>query len=267
MPPELAVPASPADVTKAGSPPVDGGGAAPAAAGAGPESEGLRNLRTAYDGLKKNYEPWEKLGLKPEQVTQFKGVHESFFNRTAELAKQLNYDEAEVQEEFLKDPYGTLQFLEQEAAKATRDTDPAAKFKADLDKRVAPLEKRLQAQDLKEANARFDGEFDRLFAESFKDAKFEASTEADLLYDAAAQLFRMDREALGRLREGKVSDVAKYFNEAKGMLDAYYLARANREGGVSSAPGGKKGEEGGKRKFKIDDIIEDAGVLGPQYKQ
>src|SRR5579859_65357 len=53
--------------------------------------DGFKQLREAYDGLKAKYEPWDKLGVKPEQVTQFSGVYQKLHGEIASIGRELGY--------------------------------------------------------------------------------------------------------------------------------------------------------------------------------
>ena len=185
------------------------------------DSVGLRQLREQYEGLKSKYEPWEKLGAKPEEVSSRLPIIQKMWTEALDLGQKLGYDQKEVEDFLGKDPVQVLAYLRQQAQ--TRESQPldAKTIKSELDRmvseRLKPITERENDRMNKEAEFRFEGEFDRLYKDNFKDGLPDEAKEA--LYEMVGQLVGEDDEAIKRLKfEGKLSDVAKHFETAKTRL-------------------------------------------------
>lgn len=267
--PAVAVPAAPPAATPASQPAPPAGDGGKGGAPPAPESEGIRNLRTAYDGLKEQYKPWETLGIKPEEAQRSHQVASTIQKSVAEMAKQLGYDEAEALEVFAEEPVKTIQFLQKELAanppKGPADTKDVEKLvEGKLKEALTPFEKEREERTATKANDLFNQTFDGLAKEVFGEVQVPEA-ESNLLYDVTTALVKMDREALKGLRDGKTSSIAKYFKEAKDVLDSYYLARFSRETGTPTKP--KPGAGGGGKRLSLDEIISSPEKLGSRYAE
>lgn len=227
-------PAAPSPVVAA--PPADGSAAAPPAAPPA-EPQGLRQLREQYETTKRERDQWSSLG-KYDEVSGHLKTFSAIRTEATELANSLGYAPEDLQSAFQKDPIATLQFLRQKAAEATPAPLNPNDLKKQLDKmveeRLKPITQREDQRMIKEAEFRFDGEFDRLFKETFKDGLPEECREA--IKEMAGQLLGDDAEAIKRLKfEGQVSDVQKYFQEAQTrflkVVNAYLGHERKRVGG------------------------------------
>jgi hypothetical protein len=251
-------PAAPASPVGAGSPPASpagtssDGGSLPSAA----ESQNIRQLREAYDNLKKEYEPYQKLG-KPDDISGNVSIATKITQAAVEAGTALGYQEQEIREALVNDPDGTLAFLRQKQAESAQNQDPTQKLQQLLDKRLKPLEdtfaKEKEAKISSEANTRFNTAFDEGMKSLFKDETLPTE-EQDVLYEGALLLLRRDPEAVKALREGKQSDVAKYLTEAKSMLDKYYLGRTQRESKRIPAAGQSAKPNAQTEKLSLSDI-------------
>src|SRR5436190_9693789 len=239
-----------------GASPTPGSAAAPPAAV--PESPNIKQLREQYEATKAQLEPWTRLNLKPDDVAAHYPVLQKMRTEATELGEALGYDAAEVQEFFLKDPVQVLAYLRQQ--RQTRQAQPLTQgdLKKQLDKmveeRLKPITQREDLRLNKEAEFRFDGEFDKLFKTEFKDGLPDEVRDA--LYEMVGQLVGEDDAAIRRLKfEGQVSDVAKYFEQAKTRvlktLAAWSAHERKRAGGEPPPPPGTPS----KPKSKLDDKL------------
>lgn len=250
----------------AGSPPAGSGAPPP---GAGPESANIRQLRDAYEALKREHEPYSKLG-KPEELQAHVSIAQRITTAAVEAGTALGYDEAEVREAMVNDPDGTLAFLRRKQAEAERDgarPDVKQLLKKELDTRLKPFEEREETRLNEEARGRFDTTFEKTALGVFKDDWGAiAREEKAALYDIAVNLFLQDEKAWNELRtEGKTAGVAAFFDKARGFLDKYYVARSQREQKRVNPGGQPPGERPGKTKASLDDMIQDAKNINPRY--
>jgi hypothetical protein len=208
------------------------GGSLPSAA----DSAGIKSLREAYENLKKEHEPYSKLG-KVDEISSHVSIAQKITSQALELGKTLGYDEADIRNGLAADPEGTLLFLRQAASAVPNDPNKA--LEQLLEKRLKPIEERISKEDQvkasTEAQTRFNTAFDEGIKTLFKDESVPGE-EQDLIYEATLALLKRDGEAMKRLYEGKTSDVLKYMTHARETFDKYYLARSQRE----SKPGDPK---------------------------
>jgi hypothetical protein len=201
------------------APPADGRVAAPPAAS--PESPGIRQLREQYEGLKTKYEPWERLGVPPEDVARQLPIVQRMHHEALQLGTRLGYDAAEVNDVFGRDPAQVLAFLRQQAQQRESQPLTRADMQQSLERQVQEgLQPIIQREDMRmnrEAEFRFDSEFDRLYKDNFKDPLPDKAKQA--LYEMVGQLVGEDEAAIRHLKfEGQVSDIGKHFNAAKQRL-------------------------------------------------
>lgn len=260
--------------------PAGGEGSQPAAGGqpaAGAQPQGdsnIRQLREAYEGIKAKFEPWEKLNLKPEQVTQYSGVYQKVYTAAAEIGRQLGYPDDEISEALATDPIRTLDFLRSQAAQGEQnqdgDQDLQELVAQHVEQAIGPIQQRENVRMTNEANALFERTVHGLAVESFKAEGVDVANipqdEMFMLTSAVSEILKYDPAALQALKyEGKTAAIQKAFTEARGMLDKYYLARAGRERARVVPPGG--GNQGGQqtngqqRKPTLDEMIENPSVI------
>lgn len=221
----------------AGSP---GSQAQPGAQG-GQQVDGLRQLRETYETLKKEYEPWQKLGVKPEQVTQFQTVYQKTFEAAASIGRELGYPDEEIQEALAEDPQKTLDFLRNEAQRMQQggnqrggDQNLQDLVAQHIEQAIGPIQQRENLRITNEANALFERTVHQLAAEAFKtegiDIAKAPQDELFMLTSVVSEILKYDPDALKALKyEGKTAAIQKAFTEACTMLDKYYLARSGRD--------------------------------------
>lgn len=223
------------------APPADGSAAPPP--GAPPvESPNVKQLREQYEALKTKHEPWEKLNADPKDVATHHQLISKMRTEAVELGEQLGYDKAEIQQFFADDPVAVLNHLRQKAALAEQTPLKPGDLKKQLDKmvedRMKPITDRENQRLNKEAEFRFDTEFDRLYKENFKDGLPDECREA--IYEMASNLIGDDAKAIERLKmQGQVADVKRYFQDAQTrflkVVNAYLAHERKRTGGEPPA--------------------------------
>lgn len=255
-------PASPADGGSS-PPPADGAGSPPAGAppAGSPPATGneanIKQLREGYEASKRELENWSKLG-KVEDVAKAHTAYTAIHTKYAGIAKQLGYADDDFAGAFAKDPEKTMAVLQQDLAKAQRDgrvrpEDPASQFKKMLDERLKPFEQQRREAEAKEANQKFDTEFERLFTAE-KDFQGAPEDLQNLLYDATSEMLKYDDKALAGLKSGDLALVQKYFNDAKTVITKAFIAWQGWQQGKGvqpPAPGGGKPPA----KLTLDNII------------
>lgn len=231
-----APPAAPAAQAVPAAPPAADRAADPSSASQ--ESVGLRQLREQYEGLKRDYEPWQKLNAKPDEVAASHSAYSKLRTEAVTLGQQLGYDANEVAKLFGEDPVKVLTYLRQQGQ--ARQQQPLNRDDIQRDmQRIAretlqPVTERMNAQMDQEAEFKFNSEFDRLYKANFADGLPDKAREA--LQDMVSDLMGQDDEGIKRLKfEGKVSDIARHFETAKTRLMEVYMAMSqaerNRAGG------------------------------------
>lgn len=260
-----------------------GAGAATTTQGAGQGTgQPIDQLRSAYEGIKKEFEPYQKLGLKPEQITGYQTVYQRTYEQVASIGRQLGYPDDELVEALQTDPVKTLDYLraEMQARQSGRQqNDPEAQLQErisqGIEEAMTPLNEWHNEQLTSTANAAFDREAYRLAGELFKkeglDIKNIEEDELDAILFATSEYLKYDEETVRSLKyEGKTAGIAKAFNDAIVGLDKYYMARSKRSAGMPARPNGAAAATGaaqGGKKPTLDDIINNPGVLGQRYAE
>lgn len=252
--------------------------------GAPQKVDGIEQLRTAYDSIKKEYEPWQKLNVKPDQVTQFQTVYQKSFEAAAEIGRQLGYPDNEIVEALMENPVETVNFLRNELAQAQQGRQQQQDPNLDLNQLVeqrlqealAPINERENTRMTNEANSVFERSTYQMAAEMYKAEGIDVANvpqdEIAMLMSAASEIMKYDEDGLRGLKyEGKTASIQRAFNEAKTMLDKYYIARSQRSGAAQRpvasgrAPNGQF-QPGGK-KPTLDEMINDPGTINPRYAE
>jgi hypothetical protein len=237
-----------------GTPPEGSGGASPAPA---TESQGIRQLREAYENLKKEYEPYQKFG-KPEEIETRISGYTKAEGAVIEIGTQLGYTEDEIRQAFQNDPTGTYDFLRTKMAEGGQNQSPEVqqlrKELADIKKSLDPLKQSQEQQRMDQARVRFDEAVDAAIKSVFKDETL-SEDEKSYIWDDALSMLRLDKDAVNRLvNEGKTSDVVRFVTQARERADKIYLARSGRE--RKSGSGEQRETQGqAASKLSIDDII------------
>lgn len=205
--------------------------AAPAAAS--PESPNIKQLREQYDATKGKLEPWEK-AFKDTKIDDVVAAHQTFSSmnlEALELGEKLGYDAAEVREFMRKDPVAVLQHLRQKASAGEPTTLSPSDQKKMIENAIAeklrPIEQERLNQKVEQATTKFNGEFDRLFKESYKDGLPDEAREA--LYELVNQACGDDPEACKALMSGQVSHVQKHFAAGNARIQKIFTAMLGHE--------------------------------------
>lgn len=252
------------------------GQGAPPAAQAQPGADNIRQLREAYEGIKSKYEPWDKLGIKPEQVGQFQGVYQKLHTEVATLGRNLGYPDDEIAEAMAEDPVRTLDFLRNQAQQGQQadqgQPDLNELVQQHVEQVVGPIQQRENVRITNEANALFERTVHQCAVDSFKAEGVDVSQipqdEMFMLTSAVSEILKYDEGALKALKyEGKTAAVQQAFQEARTYLDKYYLARSGRDRArVAPARPGQPPPQPNGKKPTLDEMIEDPGVVNAKYR-
>lgn len=253
------------------------GGGQPASQG----GDGIRQLREAYDKIKADLEPWQKLNLKPEQVSQYSGVYQKLYGEAAGLGRELGYPDEEISEALAEDPVRTLDFLRNEAARLQQggqqrdgSQDLQELVQQHVEQAIGPIQQRENIRATNEANALFERTAYQEIVNTFKNEGIDAAAipedEKFMIISAASEILKYDEGALRALKyEGKVAPIQAAVKEAISYLDKYYLARSGRDRArVQPVRPGQVGQPGqqGAKKPTLDEIIDNPAVLGDKYR-
>lgn len=249
-----------------GSPSPSGSGspaASPAAPGSAAPSPGARpviswetapaQLRTEYENQKleaarhkAEAERWQKLG----DYDSVSKVHETFTGKllaeALTMGKALGYTDEQVRESMLKNPRGTLDWLQQKHADPNVQAQQAEeqRLQALIDKRVQPINDRYDATMNRDAESLYEGERARLFKEDF--AKGLPDENRDELFELLDARVAGDPQALQDLKFGKqTAAIAKHWKDAKDIFLKRHNAYSSHERGAGGTPP-KNGNGNGK---------------------
>jgi len=251
-----------------------GDGAAPAAQG----GDNIRQLREAYEGVKRDFEPWQKLGVKPEQVGQFQGVYQKLHQEVASIGRELGYPDEEIAEAMAEDPVRTLDFLRNEAQRMQQggpqrqgDADLNDLVSQQVEQAIGPIQERENLRATNEANSLFERTVHSEVASIFKQEGIEVSQipqdEMFMITSAASEILKYDDAALRDLKyQGKTAAVQKAVREAVTFLDKYYLARSGRTSArVQPARPGQPVQQRQGKAPTLDEMIDNPALINPKY--
>lgn len=242
--------------------------------------DNIRQLREAYEGIKKEFEPWQKLNLKPEQVSQFSGIYQKVYGEAAAIGRELGYPDEEIAEALAEDPVKTIDFLRNEAYRAQQGDESQAGQGEDLqslvqqhiEQALGPIQQRENVRITNEANALFERTVHQLAVDSFKAEGVDVANipqdEMFMLTSAVSEILKYDEGAMRALKyEGKTAAIQQAFQEARNYLDKYYLARSGREKArvQPARPGQPAAQSQGGHRPSLDEIIENPGVISQKY--
>ncbi len=200
--------------------PVGGGVAAPPAA---PAQQPVDQLRQAYEQTKAKYEPYEKLGAKPEELQRSHQIYQQISTEALRLGEAQGYPADEVREALAKDPIETLRILRQAAQDAEKTEKPLTRAEAEriadqrAKKLLEPYEQAREQELETRAERTFDGDFDRQLKTSFPNGLPESNEEA--LRGLAWKLLTDNKDGYGALRsKGDTAAVSAAFEQAKKTL-------------------------------------------------
>ena len=251
--------------------------AAPAAPAAPVPAADPRELRQAYEGIKSKYEPWEKLGVQPDQVGHFQTVYQKVFTEAASVGRHLGYADAEIEEALREDPIKTVEFLRNEAQRSQQGQQSQAGGEQDLNElvsqaiqqQIGPIQERENQRMTQEGNALFERTVHQCAVDAFKSEGIDVTQipqdEMYLLTSGVSEILKYDENALRDLKyNGKTAAVQAAFQEMKTTLDKYYLARAGRDRARVSQPV-RQGQpaalpEGGRRPT-LNEMIDNPSLI------
>lgn len=245
---------------------------------------GIAQLRTAYESIKKEFEPYQKLNLKPEQISQYSTVYQKTFEEVASIGRQLGYPDDEILEALQENPVATLDYLRNEfqqaqAGQQRQDTgaDLNDLVAQRVEEAVAPISEWQNTQMTSQANALFERTAYQMAADLYKQEGLDVAQvpqdEIEMLLSATSEILKYDDNALKALKyEGKTAAIQKAFTEAKTMLDKYYVARSGRSNGQArgqqqARPGQQQQQAAGGKKPTLDDLINSPELINPKYKE
>lgn len=241
----------------------------------GGQVDGLRQLRETYENLKKEFEPWQKLGAKPEQVNQWKAGYEEVFNEASELAQNLGYEESDLSEAIqakglsaVRDFLRQQAWQRQQAAQGDQGAQSELAMREQMEElvqqHIGPIQERENLRQTEAANQLFERTVHQLAVEHFKAEGLDVAQipqdEMSLLMSATSEILKYDEKALLALKyEGKTAAVQQAFKEAQTYLDKYYLARAGRDRArlQPARPGQPQQAQPGAKKYTLDELAED----------
>lgn len=243
---------------------------APPPAGAPPsETDNVKQMREAYENLKKKHEPFEKLGDQ-KQVESYYAGYKGIVDEAYKLGEELGYSKEQVDESMAENPLGTLGYLRSKQAESSKaPQDVSELVKRAVEERTAPINEYLNQQLTDAAETRFQEEFNRLFSEKFKDTEAWPEEAKGLLYDIVSETLKYDEEGLKQLKmEKKTAAIQKYFEEGYNRLLKVYGALSGAEQKRATKGGGKVGEPSPTvKKPTIDELIEHPELINPKYKE
>jgi len=223
-----------------------------------------KELRTRYETQKA-----ELATLKAQASPQAAAV----ITHAQGLAKNLGYTDADFAEAFAADPVKTLQILAQEQAEAQQQgQQQGQQQQPDLKKqiedavaqRLTPIQEFQNRQTTEVAMTKYNTHLDTTIAADpiLKDAPVEV---VDMIKDYLGEYFSTQPEILLAMKTKHdftaVNDTLKFVaGRMHGAFKAW-LAKSQPGTGSVQQPAARTGG-----KFSLDDIIEDPGVLGNQYK-
>src|SRR5215469_9954367 len=143
--------------------------------------EGYNKLKGEFEKLQGEYKPWQSLGVKPDEVGQWRGNYQQVYTEAKGIADALGIDENEITESIRI--HGVLRTLDQlryeyqqAEARAAGDQgalneqDLQARIDAAVEGRVNPVLERENQRITKEANTFVENTITQLASDSFKAA-------------------------------------------------------------------------------------------------
>ena len=257
-----------------GTPAEPGASPAPGSGGASPapgDSGNIKQLRDAYEGLKREFEPFRELGdaaTVQNQLQTLNAVRPFVEQIALQAGKELGFDEQTIRDSLNEDLVATLSYLrgrQVDAGKQGKAATPELQDALDkitaLEKEIQPLKDRQAQSDrqtaISSAQAAFEQTFNQNLPELFKGITL-SDAELDSLYGETFRVLQEDKASFKALMEGgKTSGILKAMDEAKNRLDKYYLARSEREKKRIPKPTPKPGEggdDGQNSKYTLQDM-------------
>lgn len=240
-----------------------GSGAAPSG-GAAPQIDwntAPQQLREAFNTTKRTleelqakYQPWDKLGVKPEDVQNFQGGYQQVYSEIKGIGDGLQIPEQEIADAIRQ--HGlvkVLDHLRQEAWEAEQadagnqdvlsERDLQDRIERMVEQRTSPFLERENQRMTSEANAVVERTIHDLATASFKALGMDYAQAPPALRDfistGVTEVLKYDDEALVAIKtQGKTAPIQKAFQTFQSMWDAAYLARRAMETGARPAAAG-----------------------------
>lgn len=251
-------PAAPPPATPAsGTPP------APTPDPADPADGNWREMRQRYDQQKAQI----------AELTSRSASLTSVHTKATEMARTLGYTDADFTAAFSADPIGTLNILSEESrAKSvapSNDNQPtnlAEQIRAEAQRQIAPVNDIVNRQVTEAAMVKYNSSVDTAMTADpiLKDAPAEVQS---LVKDYLEEYFSTQPNILLAMKtKGDYTAVPDALKFIGGRLHGAFKSWLTKTNPPS--PGGQPnpGTPASGGKFSLDDIINDPGVLGSQYK-
>lgn len=224
----------------------------------------IRELRTNYERTKTDLEKYTKLG-KHEEISQHVQRWTAIESEALNIGKQLGYTEKEVREALGVDPIKTMHLLRTKARQGgARNPDVSKLVEEQVQKHLTPFQERMNAEATERAEQSFNGEFDRLLKDAFPSGL--APEVEDIFYNVTSEMMKYDEAALQRLKnEGKVADVAVYFQKSKDILVKAFQAWQKQEEAGLSGNSPTPSRPPGQKRPTLDEMIENPGLINKRY--
>ena len=225
-----------------------------------------RELRSRYDAQKAEISAL-KANANPAAAAAV--------TRAQSMAKDLGYTDADFNEAFTKDPVRTMQILAEEAAASQTQQQTRQDSQPDLQKQIddaiaaklSPFQEAQNRQATEAAMVKYEQNFTQLASADpiLKEAPQEV---VDVVKDYLGEYFSTQPEILLAMKtKGDFSAMNDAVKFVSGRLHAAFKAWLNKTNGTQpGATGNQQTQRSGGGKFTLDDIINDPGVLGAQYK-
>lgn len=240
-----------------------------------------RELRNRYTEAKAKAEKFDALGMPEADLTSATTTYTKIHIEASTLAKALGYDDADFKDAFASDPVKTLQLLRAEKAQAPAATPPPKpnESQADYDKRIVdevakqtkPFTEHINKQISDAVEARYGTEFTTTFDTALPNTPDSVRTLVRDYVDEhvmsnnsilVAMKARGDytgvQEAV-KLVAGRLTQVFKDWNAAE-------MARTTGGRQTSARTSPVASGTTSARRPTIDEIIEDPGLIGDQYR-
>lgn len=224
----------------------------------------IRELRTNYERTKADLEKYTKLG-KHEEIAQHVQRWTTIEGEALSVGKQLGYTEKEIRDALGVDPVKTIHLLRTKARQGgVRNMDVSKLVEEQVQKHLTPLQERMNAEATERAEQSFNGEFDRLLKDAFPSGL--APEVEDIFYNVTSEMMKYDEAALQRLKnEGKVADVAVYFQKSKDILVKAFQAWQKQEEAGLSGNSPTPSRPPGQKRPTLDEMIENPGLINKRY--
>lgn len=253
---------SPAAPGASGTPAAASGSPAlPAAVASGSAPQPADQLRTAYDNVSKQYEPWKTFGdADPAQVHQIWRQHQNAVNEGRTIAREYGY--SDVQFDNAVKELGlpkVIAYLQQQ--RATSRPDPVAALRREFSDMLNPIiQDRNYQQGVQQFKA-FENHTMPLVQAKFGGAealKDHPGLAADL-FDYASAMMAQDEKIVEGVKKGDMSGVAKYVDLAYTRLIKSFQMYGEfmQKRGADPKPGGEPAPApaNGSKRPSLKDII------------